>query len=275
MPARSTALAGLARRQAARQLPAAVRPAFATAAAARPSSSSSLARAAPLRAFSSSPRRAGGNVPARADYKKLTAADVEAFKSFLSTPASSLFTTIVSPDGSWTPVAEDDLIGYNKDWMDKYVGHSQLLLKPKTTEEVSKIMAYCYKERIAVVPQGGNTGLVGGGTPVYDEVILSTEAMKEIRHFDDVSGAFLLPLALALASLTVSSYRNSHRRWRSYPRVFVQLPPPQGLHDAPRFGREGIMPYRRQHLHQRGRPQAAEVRQSARYRARYRGRSSR
>lgn len=196
MPARSTALAGLARRQAARQLPAAIRPAFATSAAARPSSSLSLARAAPLRAFSSTPRRAGGNVLARADYKKLTAADVEAFKSFLSTPASSLFTTIASPDGSWTPVAEDDLIGYNKDWMDKYVGHSQLLLKPKSTEEVSKIMAYCYQERIAVVPQGGNTGLVGGGTPVYDEVILSTEAMKEIRHFDDVSGAFLLPLAL-------------------------------------------------------------------------------
>jgi len=191
MPARSTALAGLARRQAARQLPAAIRPAFTTAAAARPSSSSKLARAAPLRAFSSTPRRAGGNVPARADYKKLTATDVEAFKSFLSTPASSLFTTIDSPDGSWTPVAEDDLIGYNKDWMDKYVGHSQLLLKPKSTEEVSKIMAYCYKERIAVVPQGGNTGLVGGGTPVYDEVILSTEAMKEVRHFDDVSGAFL------------------------------------------------------------------------------------
>lgn len=188
MPARSTALAGLARRQAARQLPAAIRPAFATAAAARPSS---LARAAPLRAFSSTPRRAGGNVPARADYKKLTAADIEAFKSFLSTPASSLFTTIASPDGSWTPVNEDDLIGYNKDWMDKYIGHSQLLLKPKSTEEVSKIMAYCYKERIAVVPQGGNTGLVGGGTPVYDEVILSTEAMKEVRHFDDVSGAFL------------------------------------------------------------------------------------
>lgn len=72
--------------------------------------------------------------------------------------------------------------------MDKYTGHSTLLLKPKSTEEVSKIMKYCYEQRIAVVPQGGNTGLVGGSTPVYDEVILSTEGMREIRQFDEVSG---------------------------------------------------------------------------------------
>lgn len=189
MPARSTALASAVRqaRGAARTLPAIARPAFiAAASAARPCPS--LARASSVRSFSSTPRRAGGNVPARADYKKLTVDDVKAFASFLSTPSSSLFTTLDSPDGSWTAVAEDDLVGYNKDWMDKYVGHSQLLLKPKSTEEVSKIMAYCYRERIAVVPQGGNTGLVGGGTPVYDEVILSTEGMKEIRHFDEVSG---------------------------------------------------------------------------------------
>lgn len=120
----------------------------------------------------------------------MTAADVEAFSSFLSSPASSLFTTIESTDGNktWQAVPADDLVAYNQDWMDKYKGDSPLLLKPKSTDEVSKILAYCYKERIAVVPQGGNTGLVGGSTPVYDEVILSTEGMKEIRSFDEVSG---------------------------------------------------------------------------------------
>ena len=48
-----------------------------------------------------------------------------------------------------------------------------MVLKPKTTEEVSKIVAYCAKNSIAITPQGGNTGLVGGSVPVYDEVILS------------------------------------------------------------------------------------------------------
>jgi FAD/FMN-containing dehydrogenase len=72
--------------------------------------------------------------------------------------------------------------------MDKYHGKSGVMLKPRSTEEVSKIMKYCYEQKIAVVPQGGNTGLVGGGVPVYDEVILSTEGMREVRHFDEVSG---------------------------------------------------------------------------------------
>lgn len=42
--------------------------------------------------------------------------------------------------------------------------------------------------RLAVVPQGGNTGLVGGGVPVFDEIILSTANMNSVRSFDDVSG---------------------------------------------------------------------------------------
>lgn len=145
------------------------------------------------RQFTTSARVLGNHVPKRGNFKKLGPADVEAFHGMLSNPTSSLFTTIEpatsnADKGTWQPVSPDDLVAFNQDWMDKYKGQSPLLLKPKSTEEVSKILAYCYKERIAVVPQGGNTGLVGGSTPVYDEVILSTEGMKEIRSFDEVSG---------------------------------------------------------------------------------------
>lgn len=142
---------------------------------------------AAIRAFSASAHRRAEPVPARGDYKKLSAEDVKAFRSFVSNP-SSVISTIDAPDGEWQPAAADDLVPYNQDWMDKYKGQSSILLKPRSAEEVSKIMRYCYKERIAVVPQGGNTGLVGGSVPVYDEVILSTEGMKEVRSFDDVSG---------------------------------------------------------------------------------------
>lgn len=156
----------------------------------------------PVRLFSQSVTRLAEPLPPRGDYKKLTHVDIAAFASFLSSP-SSIVTTIPSPDGVWTAATKDDLVAYNNDWMDKYFGHSSVLLKPKTTEEVSKIMKYCHDQRIAVVPQGGNTGLVGGGVPVYDEVILSTEGMKAIRHFDEVSGAFSLrfwPKFLCLCS---------------------------------------------------------------------------
>lgn len=41
---------------------------------------------------------------------------------------------------------------------------------------------------MAVVPQGGNTGLVGGSVPVFDEIVLSLQGMNRIRGFDNVSG---------------------------------------------------------------------------------------
>jgi FAD/FMN-containing dehydrogenase len=49
---------------------------------------------------------------------------------------------------------------YNVDWIGSVRGSSKIVLKPKTTEEVSEILKYCNSRKIAVVPQGGNTGLV-------------------------------------------------------------------------------------------------------------------
>lgn len=53
-----------------------------------------------------------------------------------------------------------DTMGYNIDWIKTVRGNSNVVLKPKTTEEVSEIMKYCHSRKLAVVPQGGNTGLV-------------------------------------------------------------------------------------------------------------------
>lgn len=107
-------------------------------------------------------------------YKQLEALDLEFFKSVL--PENAIITD------------EDDLLFYNEDWMRKYRGQSKLVLKPKTTEEVAKILKYCNDNKLAVVPQGGNTGLVGGSNPVFDEIIISLSSMNKIRSFDPVSG---------------------------------------------------------------------------------------
>jgi FAD/FMN-containing dehydrogenase len=66
------------------------------------------------------------------------------------------------------------------------------VLKPKTTEEMSAILTYCNAENLAVCPQGGNTGLVGGSVPVFDEVIVSTSLMNNIISLDELSGTSLL-----------------------------------------------------------------------------------
>lgn len=98
-------------------------------------------------------------------------------------------------DGSATT---DDLQPFNDDWMNKYHGHSQILIKPKTTEEVSAVLKYCNNNNIAVVPQGGNTGLVGGSNPVHDEVILNLSNMNQVRSFDDVSGVLIADAGVIL-----------------------------------------------------------------------------
>ena len=67
-------------------------------------------------------------------------------------------------------------------------GSSQLVLRPKTTKEVSAVLKYCNSRRLAVVPQGGNTGLVAGSIPVFDEIVLSTQLMTDIISVDATSG---------------------------------------------------------------------------------------
>lgn len=66
------------------------------------------------------------------------------------------------------------------------------MLKPKTTEEVSEILSYCNSRRLAVCPQGGNTGLVGGSVPVFDEIVLSFNLMNKIISLDEISGTTYL-----------------------------------------------------------------------------------
>ncbi|KAH6664433.1 hypothetical protein B0J14DRAFT_245747 [Halenospora varia] len=87
-----------------------------------------------------------------------------------------------------TKDATDDIEPFNGDWMRKYRGHTKLVLKPGSTEEVSKVLKYCNDNMLAVVPQGGNSGLVGGSVPVFDEIVINMSRMNEIRSFDEVSG---------------------------------------------------------------------------------------
>ena len=77
---------------------------------------------------------------------------------------------------------------YNLDWTNQYHGKAVLVLQPRTALEVCEIVKYCYQNRIALVPQGGKTGLVGASVPIHDEVILSTVKMNSIEQFDDYSG---------------------------------------------------------------------------------------
>lgn len=94
--------------------------------------------------------------------------------------------------------ATDDLEAFNCDWMRKYKGHTKLVLKPGSTEQVSKILKYCNENMLAVVPQGGNSGLVGGSVPVFDEIVINMSRMNTIRSFDETSGALVIDAGVIL-----------------------------------------------------------------------------
>lgn len=74
------------------------------------------------------------------------------------------------------------------DFLRSVRGRSQLVLKPGSTQEVSEILKYCNERRLAVCPQGGNTGLVGGSVPVCDEIVLSLARLNKILSIDDITG---------------------------------------------------------------------------------------
>src|SRR5579863_748986 len=66
-------------------------------------------------------------------------------------------------------------------------GHSPLVLRPGSTAEVAAICKLASEQKVALVPQGGNTGLVGGQTPHQGEVVISTRRLDKIRDIDPAS----------------------------------------------------------------------------------------
>ncbi|KAI1085673.1 hypothetical protein F5B20DRAFT_519278 [Whalleya microplaca] len=124
-------------------------------------------------------------------FAQITGEHVAYFKTLLGKDSALV-------DGVTAEAAADDMEPYNGDWMRKYRGHCTLVLKPGSTEEVSGILKYCNDHMLAVVPQGGNTGLVGGSVPVFDEIVVNTSRMNQIRFFDDVSGVLVVDAGVVL-----------------------------------------------------------------------------
>lgn len=123
-------------------------------------------------------------------YKEISNDDVKYFKELLGSESAVI-------DGL-NRDASEDIEAYNSDWMRKFRGHTKLVLRPGSTEEVSKVLKYCNDNMLAVVPQGGNTGLVGGSVPVFDEIVLNLGRMSKIRSFDEATGILVADAGLIL-----------------------------------------------------------------------------
>ena len=81
---------------------------------------------------------------------------------------------------------------YVVDWSRRWRGDAALVVRPGTAQEVADILKVCSRSGIPVVPQGGNTGLVGGSVPAASPkslpVVLSTRRLAALGEVDDLSG---------------------------------------------------------------------------------------
>ena len=82
--------------------------------------------------------------------------------------------------------ADAEMAPFMSDWHDRYHGAAHAVVLPTTTNEVSQIMAFAEAKNIVVVPQGGNTGFMGGATPdeTGNTILLSLRRMNAVREID-------------------------------------------------------------------------------------------
>jgi FAD/FMN-containing dehydrogenase len=90
---------------------------------------------------------------------------------------------------------------YETDWTRRYHGSAALVVRPGSTTEVAAVLRLCSETGAAVVPQGGNTGLVGGGVPRGGEVVLSLRRLDRIGDFDPTASEVSAGAGVALAAL--------------------------------------------------------------------------
>ena len=99
-------------------------------------------------------------------------------------PPASLLRQFAAVVGESHVLTGDAAAGYAVDWTGGFTGHAPAVLRPGGTAEVAALLGLCADAGVAVVPQGGNTGLVGGGVPLHGEVVLSSARLDRLGPVD-------------------------------------------------------------------------------------------
>ncbi|HET6525943.1 FAD-binding oxidoreductase [Sphingopyxis sp.] len=121
-------------------------------------------------------------------------------------PSTSLLRDLAALLGPKGYSADPDTIApWLTDWRGKYHGRAAAMLSPASTEEVAAVVRLCADAKVALVPQGGNSGMVGGATPDAsgDQLLLSLRRMNRIRQVDEAAR-----LAVAEAGVILESFHH-------------------------------------------------------------------
>ncbi len=96
-----------------------------------------------------------------------------------------------------------EMAGYLTDWRNAYAGAAAAVVRPGSTDEVAAVVRLCHEAGVAVVPQGGNTGLCGGAVPDLSgrQVVLSLTRMRRIRGLDVANQTITVEAGVVLRSV--------------------------------------------------------------------------
>jgi len=114
---------------------------------------------------------------------------------------------LLGPAGMLTEPA--DVAPYLVDWTGAWRGACPAVLRPASTEEVSRAVALCHDAGVPLVPQGGGTGLTGGGVPDSsgDALLLSTGRLRAVRDVDPVANTITVEAGVVLADVQAAAAR--------------------------------------------------------------------
>ena len=90
---------------------------------------------------------------------------------------------------------------YAVDWTGRFVGSTPAVVRPASTEEVAAVVGWCAANGVGLVPQGGNTGLVGGSVPLAGEIVLSLRRLSAMSSVDPVAAQVTAGAGVTIADL--------------------------------------------------------------------------
>ncbi len=100
-------------------------------------------------------------------------------------------------------IDSERIAAYLTDWRGAFTGTALAVVRPSSTDEVARVVAACASAGVAIVPQGGNTGLAAGATPIglADAIVLSLERMRRIRALDAAGFTIAVDAGCVLAEV--------------------------------------------------------------------------
>ena len=105
---------------------------------------------------------------------------------------------------------EDDMHNYLTEWRGVYSGKAAAVIKPKSTNEVSRVLKIAYEYNIPIITQGGNTGLVGGQIPFdKNHLLLSLEKLNKVREVNSIDRSVTVEAGIKLSELQNICMKNN------------------------------------------------------------------